>query len=177
MSTCVGPQGSVPTRGTIRTYYQEQMMKNSRESGLDYRTQDLAGREEEEGVDQPENPAGGLDEPETKSEPETVSGGHPKKTEPESGGPEASQSVLGFDEAHSGSSVDASEEPNLISGANRTDGVLAAGLKLETEPAEENPECIVAKTSRRPRPKLFRMERVQSSPSLTSEEPMSCRYR
>ncbi len=43
----------------------------------------------------------------------------------------------------------------------------SSGVKPE---AKDYPECLVAKTSQRSRPKLSRMERVQSSSSLSSEE-------
>lgn len=40
---CFFVQGNVPTREAIHIYYQEQMMKSSRESGLDYSTHEVEG--------------------------------------------------------------------------------------------------------------------------------------
>lgn len=98
-----------------------------------------------------------------KTKLETVSTGDPPKTKP-------------------ASEEGAPDKTDLASGANGPDE--ASGVKpeigsAERDPAvEQYPECMVATTSQRPRPKLSRMERVQSSLSSSSEgEMISGRHR
>uniref|UniRef100_A0A3Q1EK08 Piezo-type mechanosensitive ion channel component 2-like n=1 Tax=Acanthochromis polyacanthus TaxID=80966 RepID=A0A3Q1EK08_9TELE len=112
MLTQQAKQGDVPSREAINVYYQEQMMKSSRESGLD----DSAHEDDEKG-------------------------GSPDAHEEEAGGETAEEKP----------------EPE----GSETGGD-------STVDAEGCPECQVAKTSQRSRPKLWRMERVWSSAS--SEE-------
>ncbi|XP_074484403.1 piezo-type mechanosensitive ion channel component 2-like isoform X2 [Sebastes fasciatus] len=85
MLTQQAKQGNVPTREAIHVYYQEQMMKASRESGLNYSTHEAEGqasaergREEEEEAVSPDT-----DEEEAEEKPESKLGGHyPDKPEP-----------------------------------------------------------------------------------------------
>ncbi|XP_068199524.1 piezo-type mechanosensitive ion channel component 2-like isoform X2 [Antennarius striatus] len=149
-------QGNVPTRDAIRIYYHEQMMKSSRESGLDYSTHEASagrGSKEEEEVlpdSDGEEVGGQTAEEKTEVRPE---GDYPDEADPDAGEPEP--------ELELGESVE--ETP---------------GVKPETaegEPGLEDeadgcPECLVAKTSQRSRPKLSRMERVRSSSSLSLPE-------
>lgn len=63
---CLTVQGKVPTREAIHIYYQEQMMKSSRESGLDYITHGAEGwnatdtQRDEEEEDDDEEEGGGV---------------------------------------------------------------------------------------------------------------------
>ncbi|KAM8730910.1 piezo-type mechanosensitive ion channel component 2-like [Acanthopagrus schlegelii] len=156
-------QGNVPTREAIHIYYQEQMMKGSRESDLDcpiheakLQTSTDMGREEEGKVspDTDEEEAGQSAEEKPENEP---GGDYPDKPEL---GPET---VLG---------ADGPDEPGPVSQQE----TLVAPSSAEGHPAmevkgEEYPEYLVAKTYKRCRPKLLRMARVQSfSCSSSSEE-------
>lgn len=136
------------------------------------------GEEEEEGgcPDIDEEEAGGQIAEETKpggdypDKPEHISGGDPLDPGPElvSGadcpGKTKPEIVPGEDppetELERESGEDCPGEPVSVEAPS-------SGVKPETEVC---PECLVAKTSQRSRPKLSRMERVQSSPSLSSEE-------
>lgn len=141
----VSVQGHAPSREAIHVYYQEQMMRGSRESGLDYSTHEAelqasaeTGRkeeEEEEGVS-----------PSTDTEEE----------EDEAGGQTAEKPELG---------ADGPDEPGPVSGGS--------GEELGGPSAD--PECFVANTSQRRRPKLSRMDRVRSSSSSSSSEGQSHR--
>ncbi|XP_075941386.1 piezo-type mechanosensitive ion channel component 2-like isoform X1 [Anarhichas minor] len=92
MLTQQAKQGNVPTREAIHVYYQEQMMKASRESGLNYSTHEAERQasaetrreEEEEAVspDTDEEPDSNPDKPESGP----LSGGAPLEPEPISGG-------------------------------------------------------------------------------------------
>ncbi|XP_034416405.1 piezo-type mechanosensitive ion channel component 2-like [Cyclopterus lumpus] len=103
MLTQQAKQGNVPTREAIHVYYQEQMMKASRESGLNYSTQDAErqvlaerGREEEEEAV--------IHDPD--EEPDEEPENNPEKPEPISGG-----DVLGEPEPEPKSGADGSGEP------------------------------------------------------------------
>ncbi|XP_071370340.1 piezo-type mechanosensitive ion channel component 2-like [Centroberyx affinis] len=45
MLTQQAKQGNVPSREAIHVYYQQQMLKTSRESGLDYSTHEAEGKQ------------------------------------------------------------------------------------------------------------------------------------
>ncbi|KAM9337588.1 piezo-type mechanosensitive ion channel component 2-like [Symphorus nematophorus] len=144
-------QGHVPTREAIHLFYQEQMIKSSRESGLDYnshnprvQTPAETGREGEEG------------------EKEEEKGRSPDTDEEEAGGQTAKQKTGGNPDK---------PEPESVSGgsgelfsAEEASGAQSSPVQPRTE-EEDYPECSVAKTSQRGRPKLSRMDRVQSSSS------------
>lgn len=156
-------QGNVPTREAIHVYYQEQMMKSSRESGLDYSTHEAKlqtstdmGREEEVGVSPDTDEEEAVQSAEEKPENEP-GGDYPDKPEL---GPET---VLGADGPDEPGPV--SQQETLVAPSS-AEGDTAMEVK-----GEECPECLVAKTYQRCRPKLWRMARVQSfSCSSSSEE-------
>ncbi|XP_027137598.1 piezo-type mechanosensitive ion channel component 2 isoform X3 [Larimichthys crocea] len=145
MLTHQAKQGHAPSREAIHVYYQEQMMRGSRESGLDYSTHEAelqasaeTGRkeeEEEEGVS-----------PSTDTEEEEDEAGGQTAEKPEPG-------------------ADGPDEPGPVSGGS--------GEELGGPSAD--PECFVANTSQRRRPKLSRMDRVRSSSSSSSSEGQSHR--
>ncbi|XP_041824079.1 piezo-type mechanosensitive ion channel component 2-like [Melanotaenia boesemani] len=85
-------------------------------------------------------------------EPQTVLEEHPPETDPE---------PL--------SGADGSEEP--VQASEVAEGPTEAGPPPSE--AEGCPECLVAKTSQRPRPRLSRMERVHSLSSLSSSDEES----
>ncbi|XP_055363650.1 piezo-type mechanosensitive ion channel component 2-like isoform X2 [Betta splendens] len=145
MLTQQAKQGNVPTREAINIFYQEQMMKTSRESGPGSITR---GAEDQASANrQREQKEGG---------PEQDPGGDPAKAEPAPG---------------EGGADTTDQPPHEAPGS---------GIKLETgltegnPSAEQCPECNVATTSHRPRPKLARAERVQSSSSSSSEGESCC---
>ncbi|KAM3593292.1 uncharacterized protein V6R79_009660 [Siganus canaliculatus] len=155
-------QGRVPTREAIHVYYQEQMMRSSRESGLDYTTHEAtvqtpADRGEEEGAGALQNPepqlgSGAAGPDEMEPDPESSAAG-PDEMEPE---PESS--AAGPDEM----------EPEPESSAAGPDE-----MEPEPESSAAGPdylECCGSKSTRRRRPRLSRMERVTSSSSLSSED-------
>ncbi|XP_041817254.1 piezo-type mechanosensitive ion channel component 2-like isoform X2 [Chelmon rostratus] len=178
-------QGNVPTREAIHFYYQEQMMKSSRESSLDYSIHEAKMQtsterrreEEEEGVnsDLEEEEARGQtagQKPETKPGgdcPDKPGPGPEPMSEGEGPGPEPVSGVDGLDEM----------EPQAVSRgiADPVSGeeTLGAPTSAVEVKSEDYPEGLVAKTSERLRPKLSRMERVQSlsSVSLSEEEGIS----
>lgn len=182
MLTQQAKQGNVPTREAIHVYYQEQMMKTSRESGLDYSTHEAegqtsaeSGREEEE--EEAVSPGTGEEEtgsqiagekPETKpggdgpDEPEPEPADYPREPEPERDSPGRTKP----EPVPGGDPPDTEAEP--LSGDNGP--VEPASAEAVT--AEGDPECPVAKTSQRWRPKLSRMERVRSW-SSSEEDRMS----
>lgn len=189
-------QGTVPTREAINIYYQEQMMKTSRESDLDHCTHRDEGpvsagrgREEDDGEeagrttdkiepvpgknypkDSYTEPGPGGDAPD-KLEPEPVSGDEPGELHTKTG----PETVLGRDcvdktELETVSGAATPDETDLASGADSPDEAPAEAGSTERDPAvEEYPECIVATTSQRPRAKLSRIKQVQSSLSSSSE--------
>lgn len=155
-------QGKVPTREAIHVYYQEQMLKSSKESGLDFYSHDdevyvsggMGQNEEKEGA--------GTDENE-----EETAGQKPETNLGEYSSP-ALEPVL--DPA---TGVDGLEE--------RTLRAFSPGDWEHTE--EHNggdyPESSVATTSHKCRPKLSRMDRVESSSisSSSDKERVMCSYR
>ncbi|XP_042350944.1 piezo-type mechanosensitive ion channel component 2-like [Plectropomus leopardus] len=198
MLTQQAKQGNVPTREAIHVYYQEQMLKTSRESGLNYSTHKAEGqtsaeigREEEEAAspDIEENETGGQ-RPDRKPEPEP-GGDYPGKirpvpgdppnteAEPEPGGqssdeiepepgPESEEDyphIPGQGPVSEGDPQHRGPEPG---GDHLVEPAESSGVKPVTGTADGDPECLVTKTSQRQRPKLSRMERVQTSSS--SEE-------
>ncbi|XP_042254704.1 piezo-type mechanosensitive ion channel component 2-like [Thunnus maccoyii] len=199
-------QGKVPSREAIHVYYQEQMLKTSRESGLDYSTHDAEGQtsaeeggveEEEEEGRSPETYEEETEGPKTKEEPEPVSVGGPGvtqtapaggdlgQTEPGPAGGDRGQTDpgpaggdLGQTEPRPAGGVPGQREPGPVSGEAGPDDAAsgvkpasgAAGGDPGPEPGqavevEDYPECLVAKTSQRWRPRLSRMQRVESSSS------------
>ncbi|XP_068604378.1 piezo-type mechanosensitive ion channel component 2-like [Brachionichthys hirsutus] len=155
-------QGNIPTRDAIRIYYQEQMMRSSRESGLDYNTHEASaerGREEEEEKvhpDSDEEEAGGrMAEEKPEVRPEGVYLDEPESGDGGPGGPEPEP------EPEFGQSVEETPGP---------EPETAEGEAGPEDEAEACPECLMAKASRRSRPKLSRMERVPSSSSLSLPE-------
>lgn len=131
------PQGKVPTREAIHLYYQEQMMKSSRESGLDVCCHDdevqMAG---ERGED---NEGAGTDQQEEES-PET----------------------------------------NLDLEPDGLEEQTANVLHPEEKGGGDYPESPAATTSQQSRPKLSRMDRVESSSVSSSsdeEEGLMCSHR
>lgn len=156
-------QGNLPTREAINIYYQEQMMNTSRESGLDYSTQDAEGQAsavsgQEEGAN------------EEGVSPDTDEEGAAGRTAEEK--PSAEPMSRTNDEEDPDLKQD--PEPESGSGPDQPDEILgaadASGLELETVPEKEVPECTAAKNSQRSRPKLSRMERVQSLLCLSASE-------
>lgn len=204
-------QGNVPTREAINIYYQEQMMKTSRESGLDHCSHGDEGlvsadrgREEEEdgenagtttektepvpGTNYPYSEVGpGGDAPD-KPDPELVSGHDPGELHTKTG-PETVlrrdcadktrlETVSGEDppEIEPVLGAGTPDETDLASGEDGPDEAPAETGSTERDPAvEEYPECTVATTSQRPRAKLSRMKRVQSSLSSSSEGEITSR--
>ncbi|XP_035513237.1 uncharacterized protein LOC118324853 [Morone saxatilis] len=173
MLTQQAKQGNVPNREAIHVYYQEQMMKTSRESGLDYSTHEVevqtsAERRREEGVnpDTDEEKAGGQT---AEVKPDTEPGGdYPDKPEPEpiSGDPfEPGPELV--------SAADGPDKTEPVSGGS------GETVSVKPETAEGDPVFFVAKTSQKWRPKLSRMKRVQSlsSSSSSEEERISPTYR
>uniref|UniRef100_UPI0037E98014 piezo-type mechanosensitive ion channel component 2-like n=1 Tax=Semicossyphus pulcher TaxID=241346 RepID=UPI0037E98014 len=168
-------QGNVPTREAIHIYYQEQMMQTSRESSLDYSTYEAEGQtsaergreEEEEKVLSPDTDG---PEPHLVSERDC-----PCKTNPGN----VPEGVL--PEAKPDPDQDPESEPVEDDPAEETSKAAEARFPtVRKERAEgdrtvevqgkDYPECLVAKTSQRWRPKLTKMKRVQSSSSLSSSE-------
>ncbi|XP_035475570.1 piezo-type mechanosensitive ion channel component 2 isoform X5 [Scophthalmus maximus] len=163
MLTQQAKQGNLPTREAINIYYQEQMMNTSRESGLDYSTQDAEGQAsavsgQEEGAN------------EEGVSPDTDEEGAAGRTAEEK--PSAEPMSRTNDEEDPDLKQD--PEPESGSGPDQPDEILgaadASGLELETVPEKEVPECTAAKNSQRSRPKLSRMERVQSLLCLSASE-------
>ncbi|XP_070841701.1 piezo-type mechanosensitive ion channel component 2-like isoform X1 [Chaetodon trifascialis] len=175
-------QGKVPTREAIHYYYQEQMMKSSRETSLDYSTQEAemqtsAERGKEEGEEEEVN---------SDMEEEEVGGQTTEETpEPRPGGDYPDKSELGPEPVSEGEPLEPG--PELLSGVDGTDetepragsGGVLEPVSAETSQAptsavevksEDYPECLVAKTSQRRRPKLSKMERVKSSSSMSLSE-------
>ncbi|KAI3355619.1 hypothetical protein L3Q82_018446, partial [Scortum barcoo] len=179
MLTQQAKQGNVPTREAIRLYYQEQMMKTSRELGLDYSTLEAEGqtsaergRRQEEGVslDMNEEEGGGQIVVETQP-----GGDYPDKPEHLSG----EDSLEPGPQLISGADCPGTSEPEIVPGEDspepeqEQDGTgepVSAEAPCSGVKPEDYPECLMAKTSQRSRPKLSRMERVQCSSSLSSEE-------
>ncbi|XP_047423768.1 piezo-type mechanosensitive ion channel component 2-like isoform X2 [Mugil cephalus] len=140
MLTQQAKQGNVPSRDAINVYYQEQMMKTSRESGLD--DSEASGKR------------GFISE----SEEEETGGGGPADPQTERGlDPET---VLGADGPHQLDRTSGSAEGPAL-------GSELEPVPVETEGC---PLCDMARTSQRSRPRLSRMDRVRSSSSSSSEE-------
>ncbi|KAM7369505.1 hypothetical protein PAMP_010824 [Pampus punctatissimus] len=188
MLTQQAKQGKVPSREAIHIYYQEQMLKTSRDLGLDYSTHDTEGqtsaegggvkeeeeeeegrssethREEEEGscLETHKEKAGG---PTPEEEPEPVSGGHPGSTEPGSAEGDLGQTVLGPISGAAG-------PDDTASGVKPASGPVGGDPgPTELGPVEIKayPECPVDKTSRRRRPRLSRMQWVESLSSSSED--------
>lgn len=136
-------QGSVPTREAIHNYYQEQMLKSSRESGLDCSTHEAEGNKRREEKD--------------------AEGSSPDTDEEGPGGQTAEE------EPETEPVPDGLEEPEPKAGS--TEETVAVPSSADVEPEDdEYPECSVTKTSQRWRPKLSRMDRIKSSSSSSSSE-------
>lgn len=143
-------------------YYQEQMMKSSRESGMDNsiyeaegQTSDRAERQrKEEGDEEEEEEVASLDIDEEEAGHQTaeeeVGIDHPEHCEPE------------LDLV---SGPDGQEEPQP--GLGSAEEMLGVPSSAENKTVDY-PESSVAKTSQRWRPRLSRMDRVKSSSSLSS---------
>ncbi|KAL6097437.1 uncharacterized protein ACO6RY_12985 [Pungitius sinensis] len=186
MLTQQAKQGNVPTREAIHVYYQEQMMRASRDGSHEAERQASAERrweEEEETVspdaaepdeetESPENPGsrppsgGAADEP----VPEQESG------EAGSGEPESGEDSLCQPELEPISGNSGSGKPGPASGEGGP-GEPSSGLEANRVTAagnpslEDHPEGLVTRIRQRRRPKLTRMERVgASSSSLSSED-------
>ncbi|XP_062236076.1 piezo-type mechanosensitive ion channel component 2-like isoform X2 [Platichthys flesus] len=169
MLTQQAKQGNLPTREAITVYYEEQMMKISRESGLDSGSHDATVRGREGGGDE--------------------EGGRPDTEEEEAGGQTTNEKEEKLktdsddeDDSHSEHEPglgSIGSDPHPQTGSEEDPGGLQTTVSPpetepeadgHNEPGEDVPECIEAKTSQRSRPKLSRMERVQSLASLSSEE-------
>ncbi|KAK2859745.1 hypothetical protein Q5P01_004365 [Channa striata] len=229
MLTQQAKQGNVPTREAINIYYQEQMIRTSRESGLDDSTsgavwQASVDTKKEGNLDTGQHKVEGETAAEiTETVPETndltdpytelelgppaaagagghnrsgvpgrdleektklealLEGGPPEKAPVStSGGPDHSEPVQDTcDKTLSG--ADDPAEADAPSIANGFDKAQVSGVKPETpaegdSAAEEYPGSIMAKTSQRPRPKLLRMGRVQSSSSCSERNLISRRH-
>lgn len=151
---CFFAQGNIPTREAIRIYYQEQMMRSSRESDLDRQTSSERGREDKDALSSEAEEQAGSQTAEEKPEPKAQL----DKCE------EIPELVSG---------TDGPEDPgSKENSAEETVGVLSAteGDPTMDSQCEDGPECSVAKTSQRWRPKLSRMDRVTSSSSSSSSE-------
>lgn len=127
------PQGKVPTREAIHVYYQEQMMRSSRESGLD-----ICSHDDEAPTDQHEE-----ETPETDRD------------------------------------VDLDLEPVLEPAGleEQTAKVLYPEDWEHREDGGDYPESPAATTSQKSRPRLSRMDRVESSSVSSSsdeEEGLRC---
>ncbi|XP_039983516.1 piezo-type mechanosensitive ion channel component 2-like [Xiphias gladius] len=237
MLTQQAKQGNLPTREAINIYYQEQMMKTSRESGLDYSIHEAEGQasalrgreeeaEEEEGISPDTDEEAGGQTAENKPETEPVSRKYDPKHPHTRQGPERVSGADGPADPHTERGLEkvSGDDPGELhmktqeavlervcenktkpetvpgrdlpetdtepvlggDGPDEPDETLgavdapASGVVPETVPAEGDPavevksedflECVVAKTSQRSRPKLSRMERVQSSSSLSASE-------
>ncbi|XP_069368065.1 piezo-type mechanosensitive ion channel component 2-like isoform X1 [Paralichthys olivaceus] len=176
MLTQQAKQGNLPTREAINVYYEEQMMKTSRESGLDCSSHDAAvrgreggGDEEGESPDTDEEEAGGQTTIEKEEKPKTDSDNEDdphseQDPEPGSAGSDPHPET-GYEDDPGG--LQTTSPPEAEPEAH---GPNEPGEEPTTVPSEDVPECIVAKTSQRSRPKLSRMERVRSLLSLSSEE-------
>ncbi|XP_028289056.1 piezo-type mechanosensitive ion channel component 2-like [Parambassis ranga] len=144
MLTQQAKQGYEPSRDAINVYYQEQLMKTSRESGLDFNTHEEGGETAEE------NPPA-VPEGDCPADPQDEQGPEDFEHYPEELSIKAKAQVLGDHTAET------KLEPCLP----------------ERDPAVEAdscPECQAAKMSQRPRPRLSRMKRVWSSSSVSSSE-------
>ncbi len=157
-------------------------MKSSRESGLDYSIHDSEEQrsvergkeekeEEEEGVgpDTLEEEVIAGQTAEEKAET-TLDRYSPNKAEtgpdPKSGAEGHGETELVF--GGSGEPVSAEETSEALS--SRVKQKTTGGDPAVDFKSGDYPDCFVAKTSQRCRPKLSRMERVQSSSSLTFSE-------
>ncbi|KAM7389966.1 hypothetical protein PAMA_008240 [Pampus argenteus] len=178
MLTQQAKQGKVPSREAIHIYYQEQMLKTSRDSGLDYSTHDTERQTSAEGggVKEEEEKERGSSETHREEEegsclethkekaegpaPKPVLRGHPCSTEPGSAEGNLGQTVL---EPISG----AAGPDDTVSGPVGGDpGLTEPGPAVEVK---AYPECPVDKTSRSRRPRLFRMQRVESLSSSSED--------
>nr|XP_043885784.1 piezo-type mechanosensitive ion channel component 2 isoform X3 [Solea senegalensis] len=151
MLTHQAKQGHLPSREAINVYYQEQMMKASRESGLDCR--DVT---HEEGVspdtDEELDPgAGGLAD-------SHIENGQEKGPRGDDPGEPDSEPAL-----------EATVERDCVCGSNIEPGPGPTSPYQPQDSAEPAPEHIITKTSQRPRPKLSRMDWVDSSSSEEEE--------
>ena len=174
---CLVDQGNLPTREAITVYYEEQMMKTSRESGLDYSSHDATVRRREGGGDEEgghpdtdEEEAGGQTTKEKEEKPKT----DPDDEDDPHSEQEPGLGSIGSDpHPETGSEDDPGGLQTTVSPPEtepQADGHNEPGEEPATVQAEDVPEGIVAETSQRSRPKLSRMERVQSLSSLSSEE-------
>lgn len=129
-------------------------MRSSRESDLDRQTSTERGREDKDASSSEAEEQAGGQTAEEKPEPKTARDKCEQILEPVSG-------------------TDGPEDPeSKESSAEETVGVLSATVGDPTmdSQCEDDPECSVAKTSQRRRPKLSRMDRVKSSSSSSSSE-------
>ncbi|XP_054621092.1 piezo-type mechanosensitive ion channel component 2-like isoform X2 [Dunckerocampus dactyliophorus] len=140
MLTQQAKQGQVPSREAIHVYYQEQMMRSSRESGLDH---------EEDG------PTGGREQ----CEDDEATSLDTDEVESPGSGDQAQELPTG-----SGLELASRDEASVISQATAEDG-SAVGLTRE-----DYAEFPVATTSQHQRPKLTRMQKVASSSFSSSSE-------
>lgn len=156
---CLFIKGNVPTREAIHIYYQEQMMKSSRESGMDTiicedEGQTSAERQRKEEGDEEEEEVASLDIDKEEAGHHTaedeVGSDHPEHCEPE------------LDLV---SGPDGQEDPQP--GLGSAEEMLGVPSSAESKTVDY-PESSVAKTSQRWRPRLSRMDRVKSSSSLSS---------
>ncbi|XP_069033644.1 piezo-type mechanosensitive ion channel component 2-like [Embiotoca jacksoni] len=175
MLTEQAKQGLVPSRGAINVYYQQQMMKSSRESGLDYTTHDAEQQASAEGGREEDEGSGGKTA-EEKLGPEPAE--HNTKPGPETALTDPAVSVPGGQspETEPGSRPDCPHEPEETPWVTESP---APGPGTHGDPPVEEegcPECQVARISQRSRPRLSRMARVRSSSSSSSSEEDGIRW-
>nr|XP_046227093.1 piezo-type mechanosensitive ion channel component 2-like isoform X2 [Scatophagus argus] len=144
-------QGNVPTREAIRVYYHEQMMKSSRETVMDYSSHEAEAQTSAERQGEEEEVEEDGVSPDTAGE--------------EVGGLKMKEKLEIKPVGDYASKPKPKPEPE-----SGEESVMAPSSGVKPDTAEGDPEVLVAKTSQRWRPKLSRMERVESSSSLSSSE-------
>ncbi|XP_029385544.1 piezo-type mechanosensitive ion channel component 2-like isoform X2 [Echeneis naucrates] len=168
MLTQQAKQGNLPTREAINSYYQQQMMKTSRGSGLDLSTHEAsAGGGGDEDKEEVKDEKVGVQTTEEKPQEELASKENNPEPKPDmegGSGKVTAETILGR-------VPQSASEPGGYPELDQTSAEAPASLTGVDPEVEDCPECSVAKTSQRARPKLSKMERVLSS-SL-SEEKMS----
>ncbi|KAK1885224.1 Piezo-type mechanosensitive ion channel component 2 [Dissostichus eleginoides] len=184
MLTQQAKQGNVPTRDAIHVYYQRQILKASRESGLNYSSHEAEGQTSaERGPEEVSPPDTNEEEPGPGGEgPEPGLGGECPEPGPGGDGPEPGPGGEGPEPGPGGDGPEpgpAGEGPEPGPGGDGPepgpggDGPCS-GAEPETEEDtavevqyEDCPECLLIRTRR---PRLSRMERVRSSSSSSSSD-------